>query len=200
MTYKEIQSINLSNKASRQDAHTNCVDYGRFTVCESSNGTYFIVDPDIANEICMRSWCVDSGGYLVANVSGGLLRLHDYVMSHVVDEKPAGTFIDHINHDKLDNRRQNLRIVSPEESSHNMPLKSNNTSEITGVSITKSGAYRAYITVNKQRMELDYYTTLTAARNARLEAENRFGFKTRPGTVKDKCAELLDREIERVEQ
>ena len=144
-----------------------------------------IVDSEIAALIANRRWCIDTGGYPVANFGGEILRLFDVVMAQKFYEKPNGCYVDHINHDKLDNRLINLRFVSPLESSLNMPIRSDNTSGITGVSQTKSGTFRAYITVNKVRKELGYYKTIEDAINARREAEDRLGFQTRPQTIKE---------------
>lgn len=41
---------------------------------------------------------------------------------------------------------------------------------------TLNGSYRAYITVNKKRIELGYYNTLTEATMARKQAEKLYGF------------------------
>ena len=51
---------------------------------------------------------------------------------------------DHINHDTLDNRRQNLRIVSRSQNCSNRRIRSDNTSGFKGVSLFQ-GKYRARI-------------------------------------------------------
>lgn len=57
------------------------------------------------------------------------LRMHRVIM-----ECPANKQIDHINGDRLDNRRANLRIVVAYQNSLNRGLHKNNTSGYKGVS------------------------------------------------------------------
>lgn len=195
MEYKDMLPAVLQEKQSHQHHSLTCVDFGRFTVCLSSSIEPFIVDSDIAEEIRHHAWSC-SKGYPCIRTQGELIHLHDYVMAHVIDQKPAGSYVDHINQDKLDNRRQNLRIVTPLESSKNMPLRSNNTSGVTGVSqrVFPNGRtiYRSYITVNKHRIHLGEYHNIQDAIAARQEAEERFGFDTRPGTVAEKCVKSVE--------
>lgn len=183
MTYQEIRAIINSQSLSNQKMET--ISCGRFTVMMSDKIGAVLVDSDVAEITMGRRWCMDLHGYPVANINGNTVRLHELVMAMDHECLPDGYYVDHINQDKLDNRRINLRFVTPQESSRNMPLKANNTSGYTGVSKTKYGTYRAYITFDKIRRDLGQYKTIEEAAAARREAENRLGFKTRPGTIQE---------------
>lgn len=165
--------------------------FDRFTVFTSNQGCDYLVDNNLADDVGTKNWCMDGHGYMVANFQGKMVRLHDYVLEKSGIKKPKGYYVDHINQDKLDDRINNLRLVTPTESSKNMPLKGDNKSGVTGVCKAKNGRYRAYITVNQRQINLGYYGTLSEAASVRMEAETRLGFKTRPKSIAFLC-ELED--------
>lgn len=196
MKYEKMRELVPEQKKTRPNDRTNITDYGDFSVCTNEKkGLVFIVDSDIAKSIQHRSWC-NSQGYVASRVGGELIRLHDYVMSTIAAEKPEGCYVDHINQDKRDNRRTNLRFVSPTESSKNMPLRSNNKSGYVGVAKIEGGKrYRAYITVDGKQKNLGHYDTAEEAHQARMEAEERLGFLTRSHTHKHTIAQVCKRRL-----
>jgi hypothetical protein len=72
------------------------------------------------------------------------LALHRFLLG-ATDPK---VFVDHINHDALDNRRLNLRKCTPSESNWNMRIPRRSTTGFKGVSrYGNQGKYRTYIAV-----------------------------------------------------
>jgi len=63
-----------------------------------------LIDIADVRKVAPHSWCTDGGGY-VNNYNLG--TLHKFLLG-----RKEGVEIDHINRDKLDNRRANLRMVS----------------------------------------------------------------------------------------
>ena len=185
MNYTKVRDA--LSKANYCAEKMRCTKFGRFTVCENKNGDAIIVDPETAEIIKHFGWCLDTTGYPVSNFCGKVARLHEVVMALNYEERPEGCYVDHINQDKMDNRLINLRFVTPQESSRNMPLKSDNKSGATGVCKRKNGGYRAYITANKKRIDLGTYANIKDAISARREAESVYGFKTRPATIREEC-------------
>lgn len=167
--------------------------YGDFAIGKCGNAdVYFLVDADIAEDISQNVWTLDGHGYACRNKGGKMQLLHRLVMEMATGrELPRGMYIDHINQCKTDNRLCNLRIVNPTASAMNMPLKSDNTSGVTGVSRGRNGiGWRAYISVNKKRIELGTYPTIEAATMARHAAEERYGYTHR----QDLAAFLIEME------
>ena len=85
--------------------------------------------------------------------------------------------IDHINRDRADNRIGNLRIVSRQMQSRNIPLRRSNKSGVTGVSYCKqTGMWASTINVCKKQVWLGRHETLFDAVAARRSAENQYGW------------------------
>ncbi len=84
---------------------------------------------------------------------------------------PPGFHIDHINGDKLDNRRANLRVVSPSRNQVNRKrLNKNNRSGVRGVD-QAFGKWRAQITVDRTNHYLGLFENKDDAIAARRQAE-----------------------------
>jgi len=73
------------------------------------------VDDEFTDLLDRYSWGLDSDGYPKAKVRGRHVRLHKLVMG----QAPSGCVTDHINGNKLDNRRANLRFATFRENALN---------------------------------------------------------------------------------
>lgn len=81
-------------------------------------GKRTLVDDSTLKEYGHLSWYLNDNGYAV-RVYGGVndrrtVRLHRLIM-----EAPEGLVVDHLNGDRLDNRRSNLRLCSQKVNSQN---------------------------------------------------------------------------------
>lgn len=87
---------------------------------------------------------IDSMGYVQVRSDGQRDRLHRLI----IGARP-GEITDHINRDKLDNRRSNLRIATRSGNGANSKNRSHNTTGYRGVSRDSwTGRYRATIRHN----------------------------------------------------
>jgi len=68
----------------------------------------------------------------------------------IMNNPKKGLVVDHINRNKLDNRKSNLRIISWRRNILNHKLSSKNTSGSTGVATTKEGRWRSYATITNK--------------------------------------------------
>lgn len=98
------------------------------------------------------------------------------------DKLQPGEEIDHIDHDKLNNRLANLRKVSAVENSRNKPLATRNTSGTSGVYwYSQYGKWRAQIVVKGRLVFLGYFADKEDAISARATAEIKYGFHKNHG-------------------
>jgi hypothetical protein len=139
------------------------------------SGAVSIVDDEDAPLVTMYNWSLTSDGYAQHRIyfSGTFkaLYLHRLIM------RPAsGYVVDHINGDKLDNRRSNLRVVKTSENSQNSSLKKF-SSHFKGVCFdAKAKKYRADIRKNKKRTGLGFFTDpIDAAIAYDLAAQELYG-------------------------
>lgn len=92
-----------------------------------------------------------------------------------INRTPPGLETDHINRDKLDNRKGNLRSVTRGGNSRNHDAHRNNVTGVCGVNWYNAiKKFRASIVVNRTRVHLGYFADLTAATQARKEAEEQY--------------------------
>lgn len=98
-------------------------------------------------------------------------------MHHLILKKynPNLTFdshiqTDHINRNRFDNRKQNLRVVTVNDNLKNRGMFKNNTSGCKGVSMV-NGLWRASIGCNNENYVLGNFTNFDDAVNARKDAE-----------------------------
>lgn len=71
------------------------------------------------DRICAYKWHIGSTGYAVwRGVKDG--RKQTIRMHRLITGCPAGRIVDHINHDRLDNRRSNLRVCTQSENMRNL--------------------------------------------------------------------------------
>lgn len=88
-----------------------------------------LIDVEDVEKIQDYHWYITQkgNGYYIYNNDLG--PIHRYIMN-VTDKN---NIIDHINRNPKDNRKNNLRITCHSGNKRNLPIKSNNTSGITGV-------------------------------------------------------------------
>lgn len=89
-------------------------------------------------------------------------RLHRDIARRMGWCLSEGLEVDHINRNKLDNRRENLRLVTPEQNARNKTKSKNNTSGYKGVSLNR-GRWMVTIRVDKKNKNLGRYDDILIA-------------------------------------
>ena len=119
-------------------------------------------------------------GYKSGSIFCYTLYAHRVIWAIHYGEWPSDQ-IDHINHDRADNRLVNLRTVSKMENSRNMSKPSNNTSGCVGIWLIHNGRWRAGIEADGERIHVGYFGTKSEAIKARKKAEVKYGFHKNHG-------------------
>lgn len=127
---------------------------------------------DIAEVLLIAPrWCSLSGSNQLYAVAWRNYRT--FLLHRVITGAKEGDVVDHINHDPLDNRKSNLRIVTPAENAQNRKGASRHSKlGVRGVRFCpgKPRPYRATVIANKKRFEVGYFATLEEADKAASEA------------------------------
>lgn len=93
--------------------------------------------------------------------------------------------VDHINGNTLDNRKENLRIVTHSQNTKNRTKSKNKTSKFKGVNFCKrSKKWRVRIKVEYKSINLGYYTNeIEAAIAYNKAAKKYFGKYAKPNVI-----------------
>jgi len=143
-----------------------------------------MVDDEDFEKLNQHKWHYGSRHYALRTVHEGYSkdgkRITGSVWMHrEVLNTPEGLFTDHINGDTLDNRKENLRVVTSKQNNHNSKLPSHNTSGYKGVSEDKrnlKNKWQAYITIDNKKKHLGYFSSKEdAARKYNEVAKEIFG-------------------------
>lgn len=90
----------------------------------------------------------------------GYARFGKEYAHRLVMETPSGKETDHINHNRLDNRRRNLRICEPNQHGGNRPLSKSNKSGYLGVHwASKSKKWTAQVQKAGKKTVVGYFDT-----------------------------------------
>ena len=143
-----------------------------------TKGEFALVDDEDFDYLGQWKWHLSDGGYAKRNrlkgeVGSSMIRMH-----RVINKTPKNLFTDHINGNKLDNRKCNLRNANKSLNGLNRGKNKNNTSGRTGVSWNKRRElWESYITYQRKKINLGIYADFEEALNVRKAAELKyFGF------------------------
>ena len=101
---------------------------------------------------------------------GSLIEMHRWIIN-----APKGTYVDHINHNCCDNRKENLRIVTNAQNLRNGQLRPNNKSGCKGVFMSnRDKVWIAGIKVNYKPIYLGKFKNFEDAVAARKAAEKKY--------------------------
>lgn len=114
------------------------------------------------------SYYVDSNEYSTGKQK--YIRLHRLLLN-----APRGLDVDHIDHNTLNNRRNNLRLATRSQNQQNMPLLQNSKSGIRGVTWNKvNKKWWLRVHIDGKRTSLGLFNALEEAKKAAIIARAKY--------------------------
>lgn len=146
-----------------------------------TKGQFALVDDEDFDFLNQWSWCFHLG-YAIRGHKNPSGKKRHLPMHRVINKTPLGKETDHINENKLDNQRSNLRTASHSQNKFNKGPQQNNTSGYKGVTFIKTRKkWQAQIQGNGKRPSLGYFdTAIEAAKaydTASYKLHGEFGFR-----------------------
>lgn len=162
----------LRGKGKMHNTYDLSGDYGIGYTAKGEEFYFDLEDYEKIKDFCWRIHTITGYVYgYIENTKNKDISMHELIFG----KSSKGICIDHINRDKRDNRKINLRRVSEYNNSLNKSLFSNNISGVAGVGYHKqSKKWRARITFNKQQIDLGEYNNFNDAVKERLLAEKKY--------------------------
>ena len=165
--YKQLKSEGLLKEKRWNNIYYNKEDFILLIISKNEERYEILIDIDDYDKINQYSWCISHDGYIVGHLENKKqVKLHRYIMNC-----PDELVVDHINHNKLDNRKSNLRVATVQENSMNQRKPKNNTSGYKNIRKVDN-RYEISVMVNGKRY-YEYALTLEQAIKTRDEMLDR---------------------------
>jgi hypothetical protein len=120
-----------------------------------TRGKVAVVDRDDYKRLSKYRWHYMAIGYAATDIDYKKIYMHRMIM-----DTPKNMDTDHINSDKLDNRKVNLRVCSHAKNMQNTKKRCDNKSGYKGVTwFARDKKWRARIVLNGIYKHLGYFDT-----------------------------------------
>lgn len=147
-------------------------------VLEISKGMQTLLDDDTYDWLSAWRWCpvMDRRGYTYVRRTSreeGTLLMH-----RLITGAQKGFVVDHINHNTLDNRRENLRLCTRSQNAQNAYGQRETSSKYKGVCFERRGLkrWRASMKLDQKSIFIgNFATEREAARAYNQRAKSTFG-------------------------
>jgi hypothetical protein len=137
----------------------------------TKKGDEILVDPRDYDLVTQYSWYVVTDHnvkYAYTNITKMDGKKSTLKMHRLILNPPATLSIDHINHNGLDNRRQNLRLATQQQNSLNNRYCNLNL----GIRQLPSRRFSVRLKINKIETHIGVFDTIEEARQQYLKAVN----------------------------
>ena len=138
----------------------------------TKKGEKFYIDEADYALVCQYVWYLSARGYITTTLQrNGRKNPCQLNLHRLLIPTDGSVDIDHINGNKLDNRRSNLRVCTHWENSCNQRKRCTNTTGFTGVSYLKCAKkYESYIWSHCKKIHLGLFDNPIQAAKVRDQA------------------------------
>jgi hypothetical protein len=144
--------------------------YVKINLLGAGKEKQFMVSIKSLDRVLSHDWYLNKSGYPFSYTA-----IYHTLHRFLFGRQEKGMVIDHINRDKLDNRLNNLRVITSKENSYNRTKNSNSENKYKGVQ-KRGNKYIAVITKDGVRREIPGFNTEEeAAACYDMMAEEMFG-------------------------
>lgn len=138
--------------------------YPGYVECVLPSGKRFQIDPGDYPQVAKYRWVTNAAGYFVASLGS---RSNHIFLHRLIMNPPDGTFVDHVDGDKANCRRRNMRLCSRTENNRNVGLQQNNQCGYKGVYwASDRRKWRAEITVGRKHIHIGSFDSPIEAAQA----------------------------------
>ena len=133
-----------------------------------TQGRHAVIDADDFDKVSRLLWHVNNSGYAKSDIRNSRVSTH-FLMHRLLTDCPDGSQVDHVNGDRLDNRKSNLRVCTAAENARAKRKSWVSSSRYKGVKAFR-GRWRADISVNDADRYLGVFATEWEAAEAYNQA------------------------------
>lgn len=133
-----------------------------------------MIDTEDVEKCKQYKWCYsNSSGYCCTTINKKIILLHNYILG--LFDKDSYNCVDHIDRNKTNNKKNNLRICMENDNHKNLSKRQKTSSDIIGVSWSQERKkWVAQICVNKKNINLGRFENIEDAIKTRLKAEKQY--------------------------
>jgi len=165
--YKKEVSV-LNGMVSKKENKYSIINNIALFKCSNSED-FFEIDKKDFDLVINFSWRKNDKGYIVTSKDGKTIYLHLLIMSFPRKQ------VDHVDRNKNNNKRENLRLCEPYQNSANKENKRKSKSGYVGVRFDKRNSkWYSSITVKNKSIFLGYFNDVEFALVKRLKAEKKY--------------------------
>jgi len=153
---------------------------GEFMIGYTNNGDEFMFDYEDYDMIKQYCWRLKKSGYLITNIRHEdkryTVEMHRLIINNFPFSKDLKNYVlDHIDRNKRNNRRSNIRITERQKNSFNSNISKSNTSGVIGVCWHKENScWTSHIRFNGKMIYLGSFHNIKEATMTRLRAEKEY--------------------------